>query len=130
MARTSFTLVMLAIAGSMALVLGILAIYGVIPCAVSQRNRHSASPRRPAQRTSRDVRTPRLTLALIGVALGLGAAAALTRLLSSLLFGINPLDPLTYGVGALLLALSAALASHLLARRASAVDPVIALKAE
>ena len=71
-----------------------------------------------------------LTLAGIGVAIGLGAAAGLTRLMSSLLFGIQPLDPLTYAAGALLLGIAAVLASYLPARRASAVDPVEALKAE
>jgi putative ABC transport system permease protein len=71
-----------------------------------------------------------LVLASIGVAIGLAAAAGLTRLMSSLLFGIRPLDPLTYAVGALLLGLAAALASYLPARQAATVDPVEALKAE
>jgi len=60
----------------------------------------------------------------------LAAAAGLTRLMSTLLFGISPLDPLTYAAGALLLAMAAVLASYLPARRVAAVDPIEALKAE
>ena len=133
MARTSFTLVMLAIAGAMALVLGIIGIYGVLSYAVSQRRREIgirlALGAQPGELKRMFVRHG-LVLAGIGVAIGLGAAAALTRLMSSLLFGIKPLDPLTYAAGALILGLAAVLASYLPARRASAVDPVEALKAE
>jgi predicted permease len=133
MARTSFTLVMLAIAGSMALVLGIIGIYGVLSYAVSQRRREIgirlALGAQQGELKRMFVRHG-LVLAGIGVAIGLAAAAGLTRLMSSLLFGIKPLDPLTYAAGALVLAVAAALASYLPARRASAVDPVEALKAE
>ena len=133
MARTSFTLVMLAIAGAMALVLGIIGIYGVLSYAVSQRRREIgirlALGAQPGELKRMFVRHG-LVLAGIGVAIGLGAAAALTRLMSSLLFGIKPVDPLTYAAGALILGLAAVLASYLPARRASAVDPVEALKAE
>jgi len=133
MARTSFTLVMLAIAGSMALVLGIIGIYGVLSYSVSQRRREIgirlALGAQPGQLKTMFVRHG-LVLASIGVGIGLVAATGLTRLMSSLLFGIKPLDPLTYALGALLLGLAAVLASYLPARRASAVDPVEALKAE
>jgi predicted permease len=133
LARTSFTLIMLAIAGSMALVLGIIGIYGVLSYAVSQRRREIgirlALGAQPSELKRMFVRHG-LVLASIGVAIGLSAAAGLTRLMSSLLFGIKPLDPLTYGAGALMLAVAAALASYFPARRASSVDPVEALKAE
>jgi len=133
LARTSFTLVMLAIAGSMALVLGIIGIYGVLSYAVSQRRREIgirvALGAQPGELKRMFVRHG-LVIASIGVAIGLVAATGLTRLMSSLLFGIKPLDPLTYALGALLLGLAAVLASYLPARRASAVDPVEALKAE
>ena len=133
MARTSFTLVMLAIAGSMALVLGIIGIYGVLSYAVSQRQREIgirlALGAQPGELKRMFVRHG-LTLASIGVVIGLAAAAGLTRLMSSLLFGISPLDLPTYLAGALVLGLAAVLASYLPARRASAVDPVEALKAE
>jgi ABC-type antimicrobial peptide transport system permease subunit len=71
-----------------------------------------------------------LALAGIGVAIGLVTAAGLMRLMKSLLFGISPLDPLTYVAAPVVLVAAAVLASYLPARRAAAVDPVIALRAE
>ena len=71
-----------------------------------------------------------LLLAGIGAVLGLAAAAGLTRLMSSLLFGVKALDPLTYAGVATILIAAAALASYLPARRATAVDPIDALRAE
>jgi len=133
LARTSFTLVLLAIAGAMALVLGIIGIYGVIAYAVTQRTREigirmalgaqSARLRRMFVRHG-------LMLAGIGAIIGLGAAAGLTRLMSSLLFGVKALDPLTYAGVAVILVAAAALASYIPARRATAVDPLDALRAE
>ena len=110
MARTSFTLVMLAIAGVMGLMLGIVGIYGVIACVVSQRIREIGI------RTALGAQPAGL--------LRLVAAAGLTRLMSSLLFGVTALDPVTYtSVSALLIA-AGVLASYLPARRAIAVDPI------
>jgi ABC-type antimicrobial peptide transport system permease subunit len=133
LARTSFTLVMLAIAGAMALVLGIVGIYGVIAYSVSQRRREIgirvALGAQPAQVRAMFVRHG-LALACIGLLVGLGAAAALTRLMSSVLFGVQPLDPVTFVAMPGLLALAAVLASYLPARRASRVDPVETLAAE
>jgi predicted permease len=133
MARTSFTLVMLALAGGMALAIGIVGLYGVIAYVVSQRTREigirTALGARPSELQGRFVRQG-LTLAAVGAGLGLVAAAGLTRLMSSLLFGVSALDPLTYLAMAALLVAAAALASYLPARRAIAVDPVQALRAE
>ncbi len=133
MARTSFTLVMLAIAGGMALVLGIVGIYGVIAYAVSQRSREigirAALGARPGELKEMFVRNA-LTLAGVGVVIGLSAAAGLTRLMKSLLFGISPLDPVTYAAVPVVLIAAAALASYLPARRAAIVDPVNTLRAE
>ena len=133
LARTSFTLVMLAIAGSMALLLGIIGIYGVISYTVSQRTREiGIRLALGAQRTELRwmfVRSA-LVLTAIGVGIGVGAAAGLTQLMKSLLFGISPLDPLTYAAVPLVLAASAVLASYLPAQRAAAVDPVVALRTE
>ena len=133
LARTSFTLVMLAIAGSMALALGIIGIYGVISYTVSQRRREigirvalGAQQSHVRQIFLRYA----LTMAGIGAAIGLAAAAGLMRLMSSLLFGISPLDPLTYGSVAVILIAAAVLASYLPARRAAAVEPVEALRAD
>lgn len=133
LARTSFTLVMLGIAGAMALVLGIVGIYGVIAYAVSQRSREigirSALGAQPGELKAMFVRYA-LILAGIGTAIGLGAAAGLTQVMKSLLFGISPLDPLTYAAVPVLLIAAAALASYLPARRAAMVDPVETLRAE
>jgi len=133
LARTSFTLVMLAIAGVMALVLGIVGIYGVITYAITQRRREigirMALGAQPARLQQMFVRQG-LRLAGIGALIGLGAAAGLTRLMSSLLFGVTALDPLTYAAVAAILIAAAALASYLPARRATSVDPMDALRAE
>jgi predicted permease len=133
MARTSFTLVMLAIAGVMALALGIIGIYGVISYSVSQRTREIgirlALGAQKGELKWMFVRSA-LILAAVGVLFGAGAAAALTQWMKALLFGISPLDPVTYLTVPLVLAAAAALASYLPARRAAAVDPVEALRAE
>jgi putative ABC transport system permease protein len=133
MARTSFTLVMLAIAGGMALLLGIVGIYGVIAYAVSQRTREIgirvALGAQASELRQMFVREG-LLLAGIGAGLGMIAAAGLTRLMSSLLFGITPLDPWTYATVPVILLAAAALASYVPARRATIVNPVEALRAE
>lgn len=133
LARTSFTLVMLAIAGGMALVLGIIGIYGVMSYTVSQRRREIgirlALGAQGGELTQMFVRHG-LVLAGIGVVIGIGAAAGLTRLMKSLLFGISPFDPVTYVAVPLILAMAAIVASYLPARRAAAVDPAQALKVE
>lgn len=133
MARTSFTLVMLALAGVMALILGIVGIYGVISYAVSQRTREIgirvALGAEPSRLQRMFVRYG-LLLAGTGAVLGLAAAAGLTRLMASLLFGIAALDPMTYVVVSVMLIAAAALASYIPARRATAVDPVEALRVE
>jgi putative ABC transport system permease protein len=133
MARTSFTLVMLAIAGVMGLMLGIVGIYGVIAYVVSQRIREigirTALGAQPAGLLRMFVRHG-LRLVGTGAALGLVTAAGLTRLMSSLLFGVTALDPVTYtSVSALLIA-AGVLASYLPARRAIAVDPIQALRTD
>jgi predicted permease len=133
LARTSFTLVMLAIAGAMALLIGMVGIYGVISYSVSQRKREIgirvALGARP-QDVTRMFIAHGFVLALIGVACGLTGAAALTRVLGSLLFGVNPLDPLTYAAVSLGLIAAAIVASYIPALRAMGVDPVEALRAE
>ena len=99
MARSSFTLVMLAIAGAIALLVGIVGIYGVISYSVSQRTRELGiriALGAPLRGVRAMVVRNGLFLTAIGVALGLAAAAALTRLMVSLLFEIRPVDPLTY----------------------------------
>ena len=133
MARTSFTLLMLGIAAGVALLLGVVGIYGVVSYSVSQRTREigiriALGAQRGAVR-SLFVRNG-LMLTSVGILLGLTAAVGLTRLMSSLLFGVNSLDPLTYGAVSIVLGSVALLATYLPARRASSVDPVEALRWE
>jgi predicted permease len=133
LARTSFTLVMLGVAGSMALLLGVVGIYGVIAYSVSQRQREigirMALGAQEKLLTGMFVRHG-LFLTGIGIACGLTAAFIVMRLMSSLLFHVNPVDPLTYIAVSLGLIGTAYLASYLPSRRASNVNPVEALRAE
>jgi hypothetical protein len=133
LARTSFTLVILAIAASMALLLGVVGIYGVIAYAVAQRTREIgirvALGARPGEVKRMFIRQG-VILAGIGTIGGLGTAVALTRLMSSLLFGISPLDPATYLAVSLLLIVAAAIGSYIPAQKATAEDPVKALRAQ
>jgi predicted permease len=133
MARTSFTLVMLGVAGGMALLLGIVGIYGVIAYSVSQRTREiGIRMALGAQRQALTAMFVRqgLWLAGIGIACGLVAAFAAMRLMSSLLFNVSPVDPATYAAMTFGVLAIACLACYLPSRRASTVDPVIALRSE
>jgi ABC-type antimicrobial peptide transport system permease subunit len=133
LARTSFALVMLAIASTMALVLGLVGIYGVIAYVVAQRSREIGirlalgAPRRDVRRMF--VRQG-LTLCAAGVAIGLVVALGATRLMASLLFGVGATDVVTYAAAVGIIVAAAALASYLPARRASVIDPIETLKAE
>jgi putative ABC transport system permease protein len=133
MERTSFTLVMLAIAGAMALLIGLIGIYGVISYAVSQRRREIgirlAMGARP-RHLSRIFIADGLKLTLTGVACGLAASAVFTRVLRSSLFGVSPLDPLTYASVSILLVTAAFAATYIPAIRAMNVDPMAALRSE
>ena len=133
MARTSFTLTMLSIAAGMALLLGVIGIYGVMSYAVTQRTREiGIRLALGAQQGSVRAMFLRyaLTLAAVGVVCGLAAAVPLSRLLGSLLFEVSPADPMTYAAVAAMLVGAAALAAYLPARRASNVEPMAALRAE
>ena len=132
-ARTSFTLVMLGIASAIALMLGIVGLYGVIAYSASQRTREiGIRIALGAQRstiTSMFVRQG-LILTAGGIACGLVLAFAATRLLQSLLFHVSPVDPVTYVVAGLGLCGAAWLASYIPSRRTATVNPVDALRAE
>ena len=133
LARTSFTLVMLAIAGAMALLIGLVGIYGVISYAVSQRRREIGirlALGAPQRELTRMFIAHGFVLALVGVGCGLAGAIALTRVLGSLLFGVNPFDPLTYAAVSLGLIAASIAASCIPALRAMGIDPVVALRAE
>jgi putative ABC transport system permease protein len=133
MARTSFMLVMLALAGGMALLLGIVGLYGVIAYSVSQRT-HEIGLRMALGAEKRDVLklvvNGGMGLTVIGVGVGIAGALALTRFLSSLLYGVKPNDPLTFVAVSLVLTGVALLACYIPARRATKADPIVALRYE
>ena len=120
-------------AGAMALLLGVAGIYGVISYSVSQRTREigirKALGAQNNEVTGMFVRQGAL-LAAIGIAFGITAAAILMRLMSTLLFGVKPFDPITYIGVSLVLVAAAALASYAPALRATNINPVDALRAE
>jgi ABC-type antimicrobial peptide transport system permease subunit len=131
-AKQSFTMVLLLIAATIALLLSAVGIYGVISYIVTQRRgeigvRIALGARAP-QVTSLVLRQS-LTLALVGVAVGLAGAWATTRVLRALLFGVEPVDPLTLVAVPLLLIAVAALATWGPVRRAARIDPAEALRA-
>ncbi len=133
MARTSFTLVMLAIAAAVALALGVVGIYAVISYIMSQRTREIGvrmalgADRRDV---SRMVLRQGMILAGIGVVVGLVAAVGLTRVMSSFLFGVEATDPVTFAVVSAMLTAVAMVASYVPALRASRTDPLEALRFE
>ncbi|MFC1640327.1 FtsX-like permease family protein [Gemmatimonadota bacterium] len=133
MARTSFSLIMLGIAAAVALVLGAIGIYGVISYIVSQRTRE-LGVRLALGANAGDVRKMVLKHGLIlsgvGVLCGLGAAIGLTRLMGALLYGVDPVDPMTFGVVAVSLTAVALVASYVPAAKAASIDPVEAMRNE
>jgi predicted permease len=133
MAQTSFALVMLGIAAAVALLLGVVGIYGVIAYVAQQRTKEIGI-RIALGAASGDVSRlfvrHGVVLASIGIVCGMAAAAVLTRAMSTLLFGVSAYDPLTYAAVGLALGATAVVASYLPARRASRIDPAEALRWE
>lgn len=133
MAQTSFAVVMLGIAASVALLIGVVGIYGVIAYAVAQRTREIGIRMALGARMA-DVQNVFLWqgfwLTALGVSIGIVVAMAATRVMSSFLFGIGPTDPITYVAVSGALAVVAIVGTYLPARRATRVDPLVALRAE
>ena len=133
MAQTSFALVILGIAASVTLLLGLVGIYGVIAYIVSQRRRE-VGIRMALGARGADVQRmfvgQGMRVASLGLVVGVVAAAGLTRLLSSLLFGVSPFDPITYALVVGCLGTVALVATWLPARQATRVDPAMALRSE
>jgi ABC-type antimicrobial peptide transport system permease subunit len=133
LAQTSFVLVLLAVAGGAALVLGVVGLYGVLAYVVAQRRREIAirlALGAQQRAVTRGFVRYGVALAAVGVAIGLAVAAGVTRLMASLLFDVRPVDVWTYAIVAAALTAVAALASYLPARKAAGVDPAEALAAE
>jgi ABC-type antimicrobial peptide transport system permease subunit len=133
LARNSFALVMLGIAGGMALLLGVAGLYGVISYSVTQRRREIGiriALGAQAQAVTRMFVAHGMTLAGLGVAIGLMVAFGIMRVMSSLLFQVSPVDPLTYAMVSLTLIAATVLACYVPALRATAVDPIEALRSE
>jgi ABC-type antimicrobial peptide transport system permease subunit len=133
MTGTSFALVMLAIAAGVALLIGLVGVYGVVAYAVAQRTRE-IGVRMALGAQVGDVRRVFLRhglwLMTIGIAIGIGLAIVLTRVMSAFLFGVGPVDPITYAAVSAVLAGMTLAATWLPAQRASRVDPVVALRTE
>lgn len=132
MAQTSFALVVLGIAAAVALVLGIVGIYGVISYVAAERTREigirMALGAAPADVTRLLLRQA-LILSVVGIAIGLGGAIGLTRVMQAMLFGVSATDPATYAAVAAALGATALLASYVPAARAARTDPASALRA-
>ncbi|HXT29457.1 MAG TPA: ABC transporter permease [Vicinamibacterales bacterium] len=133
MTETSFALVMLGIAAGVALLIGMVGVYGVVAYAAAQRTRE-IGVRMALGAPAGDVRKlflrHGLRLTALGIASGIGIALMLTRAMSAFLFGVGPMDPITYAAVSALLAAMTLVATYLPAHRASRVDPVVALRAE
>jgi ABC-type antimicrobial peptide transport system permease subunit len=126
-------MLLLTIFAALALSLAVIGIYGVMACFVSQRSKEiGIRLALGAQKSDvlKWVMTQGMTLAAIGVAVGLAASFGVTRIIATLLFGVGPTDPATLCGVSLLLGGVAFLACCLPAHRASRVDPIITLKAE
>lgn len=133
LAATSFTLAMIALAGAMALVLGVVGIYGVVAYAVTQQRREIGirlALGAPHHHVRRMFVRQGMALAGAGVTCGLAGAALLTQLMAKLLFGTSRLDPVTYALVSLGIVGVAALASYLPAHAASRLDPIRSLRGE
>ncbi len=133
LSRTSFTLVMISLSAAMALLLGVIGIYGVISYSISQRTREIGirmALGAPAGLVRRMFLNHGLALAAIGVGCGFAIAIPLTRYMASFLFEVSATDPLTYTAVPVFLLASAALAAYLPARRASRIAPVEALRGD
>lgn len=133
MARTSFTLVLLSVAGAMTLLLGIIGLYGVIAYAISQHTREigirMALGAQRAALTRMYIREG-LLLTVIGVVGGVAVALTTMRLMSSLLYHVSPVDPWTYLVATVSILIVACIATYVPSRKAAIVDPLHVLRAE
>jgi predicted permease len=133
LAQGRFVMTLMAIFAALALALAVIGIYGVMACFVGQRRKEIGIRfALGAQKSDilRWVIAQGMSLAAIGVAIGLGVSFGLTRIIATLLFGVEPTDPVTFAIVSILLGCVALLACSFPALRASRVDPIVTLKAE
>lgn len=132
-ARTSFALVLLGIAGGISLTLALVGVYGVLAYAVGQRRREIGI-RVALGANSQMVKAlfvrQAVVIVCIGCAIGLSLAGGLSRWMSSLVFGVTPVDPLTYGASGMLIFAAAVTASYIPARRAALLNPMDTLRSD
>jgi ABC-type antimicrobial peptide transport system permease subunit len=133
MARTSFIVILLGIAAAMAVTIALIGVYGIQACAVAGR-RHEIRIRLALAAAPTAVRAmflrQGLLLAALGGTLGLTAAAALSKWITTLLYGVKPLAPLTYALAPAALTAAALLATYLPARRAATINPIDTLRGD
>ena len=133
MIQLSFTMLTLGVVSALALLLGIVGLYGVLSYVVAQRTREIGVRMALGATVGvvrRQVVAEGAKVVLIGVIIGVGAAFASTRLLATLLFGVKAVDPVVFGAMSAMMIGMGMLASYMPARRASAVDPIVALRSD
>jgi ABC-type antimicrobial peptide transport system permease subunit len=133
MERTTLTLLLLAVTAGMALLLGLVGIYGVISYVVSLRVREIGirlALGAPITTLRRMLIGRVVVLVFVGITAGLAGAVTLARLMEALVFGVTPHDPLTYVVVSAILGVTAIAAGYLPARRITRIDPTVALRTE
>jgi putative ABC transport system permease protein len=132
-AARRFSMILLSVFAALALILAAVGIYGVISYSVAQRTREVGIRMALGAQTIDVIKLvvrDGLKLVVIGVLVGLGGAVMLTRLMTTLLFGVAPTDSLTYGAVTVILIAVALAACYIPARRATKVDPLVALRFE
>ncbi|MCC6317206.1 MAG: ABC transporter permease [Gemmatimonadaceae bacterium] len=131
MIELSFTMLTLGVVSALALLLGAIGLYGVLSYVVAERTREIGvrmALGATAKAVRRQVVSQGVRVVLVGVAIGLGAAASSTHLMQALLYGISAVDPLVFATMAAVMVLIGVAASYLPARRASGVDPMVSLR--
>jgi putative ABC transport system permease protein len=133
MIQLSFTTLTLGVVSALALLLGVVGLYGVLSYVVAQRTREIGvrmALGATVGAVRRQVVSQGTRVVLVGVIIGIGAAVMSTRLLGTLLFGVKAVDPVVFAAMSVMMIGMGVLASYMPARRASNVDPIVALRSD